>query len=150
MNEPLDEDSYQNTKRQTGRIITRLSRTILIVAAVYTISYYIGVARYVSIAIIPVLLVVIYIELRSGIRFAPDPTLGKFIRSRMTSGASYSTHAFTESFRPEVTGIEQVFTVSRRPTSASYMNKLGQTVNPLTGQTVAPIDPFAHIPLPPR
>jgi hypothetical protein len=30
---------------------------------------------------------------------------------------------------------------------AVYMNKAGQTVNPLTGQTIGPSHPFAHIPL---
>jgi hypothetical protein len=29
-----------------------------------------------------------------------------------------------------------------------YMNRMGQTVNPLTGQTVANSNPYAHIPLP--
>ena len=29
-----------------------------------------------------------------------------------------------------------------------YMNESGQTVNPLTGQTISNSDPFAHIPLP--
>jgi hypothetical protein len=29
-----------------------------------------------------------------------------------------------------------------------YVNTEGQTVNPLTGETVKPSDPFAHIPLP--
>jgi hypothetical protein len=31
---------------------------------------------------------------------------------------------------------------------AVYMNDSGQTINPLTGKTVAPGDPYAHIPLP--
>jgi hypothetical protein len=31
---------------------------------------------------------------------------------------------------------------------AVYMNEAGQTVNPLTGQTISPSDPFAHLPLP--
>lgn len=31
---------------------------------------------------------------------------------------------------------------------AVYMNDLGQTVNPLTGQVIAPSHPFAHLPLP--
>ncbi|MEU4192303.1 LamG-like jellyroll fold domain-containing protein [Kribbella sp. NPDC026611] len=31
---------------------------------------------------------------------------------------------------------------------AVYMNASGQTINPLTGQTIANSDPFAHIPLP--
>jgi len=31
---------------------------------------------------------------------------------------------------------------------AVYMNEAGQTVNPLTGQTIGPSDPFAHLPLP--
>ena len=30
---------------------------------------------------------------------------------------------------------------------AVYMNKSGQTVSPLTGQTVSNADPMAHIPL---
>ena len=30
----------------------------------------------------------------------------------------------------------------------AYMNEAGQTVNPLTGQTVVASDPFAHIELP--
>ncbi|MDR1386710.1 MAG: DUF6531 domain-containing protein [Propionibacteriaceae bacterium] len=30
---------------------------------------------------------------------------------------------------------------------ATYMNEIGQTVNPLTGRTIPPTDPFAHIPL---
>ncbi len=29
-----------------------------------------------------------------------------------------------------------------------YMNEVGQTVNPLTGQTISNSDPFAHIELP--
>jgi hypothetical protein len=32
---------------------------------------------------------------------------------------------------------------------AVYMNQTGQTVNPLTGQTIPYSDPWAHIPLPP-
>ena len=28
-------------------------------------------------------------------------------------------------------------------------NEIGQRVNPLTGRTIAPSDPLAHIPLPP-
>jgi hypothetical protein len=31
---------------------------------------------------------------------------------------------------------------------AVYMNEKGQSVNPLTGQTISNSDPFAHIPLP--
>jgi len=31
---------------------------------------------------------------------------------------------------------------------AVYMNSSGQTINPLTGQTIANSNPFAHIPLP--
>lgn len=31
---------------------------------------------------------------------------------------------------------------------AVYMNGAGQTVNPLTGQTIGSSHPFAHIPLP--
>lgn len=31
---------------------------------------------------------------------------------------------------------------------AVYMNSSGQTINPLTGQTIARSDPFAHLPLP--
>ena len=31
---------------------------------------------------------------------------------------------------------------------AVYMNGSGQTINPLTGQTIARTDPYAHIPLP--
>jgi hypothetical protein len=31
---------------------------------------------------------------------------------------------------------------------AVYMNSSGQTINPLTGQTIARTDPYAHIPLP--
>lgn len=31
---------------------------------------------------------------------------------------------------------------------AAYMNGAGQTVNPLTGQTIPRADPFAHVPLP--
>jgi len=31
---------------------------------------------------------------------------------------------------------------------AVYMNRLGQTIDPLTGQTIANSHPFAHIPLP--
>ena len=30
---------------------------------------------------------------------------------------------------------------------AAYMNRAGQTVNPLTGQTIGNAHPFAHIPL---
>jgi hypothetical protein len=29
-----------------------------------------------------------------------------------------------------------------------YMNGAGQIINPLTGQTIANSNPFAHIPLP--
>ena len=29
-----------------------------------------------------------------------------------------------------------------------YMNKAGQSVNPLTGQTVSKADPYNHIPIP--
>lgn len=31
---------------------------------------------------------------------------------------------------------------------AVYMNSSSQTINPLTGQTIAKTDPYAHIPLP--
>lgn len=31
---------------------------------------------------------------------------------------------------------------------AMYMNGSGQSINPLTGQTIANSSPFAHIPLP--
>jgi len=30
---------------------------------------------------------------------------------------------------------------------AVYMNKMGQTINPLNGQTISPSNPFSHIPL---
>ena len=83
----------------------------------------------------------------------PDGATG--VPTDTGKGLTYEIPEGTPGLNSRVTSIRVMEPVTTGPYQyengyVSYMNKLGQTVNPLTGQTVAPNDPFAHIPLPPR
>ena len=68
------------------------------------------------------------------------------------NGIGYEIPAGTPELDPRVTHVRVMDAVTtgkyRYPNGyAVYMNKAGQTVNPLTGRTIGPSHPFAHIPL---
>jgi|tagenome__1003787_1003787.scaffolds.fasta_scaffold20948321_5 hypothetical protein len=46
---------------------------------------------------------------------------------------------------PRVAGVRVMDETARHPGRVVYMNERGQSVNPLTGQTVDPSDPWAHL-----
>ena len=65
-------------------------------------------------------------------------------------GLQYTIPRGTPELDPRVTGIRVMDPVTtgkyQYPNGyVAYMNEAGQTVNPLTGRTVLPSDPFAHI-----
>jgi hypothetical protein len=45
-----------------------------------------------------------------------------------------------------VTGVRIMDETPQNPARTVYMNTQGQTVNPLTGQTISNDDPWAHLP----
>ncbi len=68
-------------------------------------------------------------------------------------GLTHDLPEGTAGIDPRVTqiGVMDLLTTGAHPKPngyVAYMNETGQTVNPLTGQTVARSDPFAHIELP--
>ncbi|MGZ4620497.1 MAG: RHS repeat-associated core domain-containing protein [Blastococcus sp.] len=68
-------------------------------------------------------------------------------------GLQYTIPRGTPELDERVTGIRVMdpTTTGKYPYPTGrvmYVNEQGQTVNPLTGETVTPSDPFAHIPLP--
>lgn len=68
-------------------------------------------------------------------------------------GSMYAIPRGTPETDPRVTGVRIMDPVTtgkyQYPNGyAVYMNKSGQTVNPLTGQVVANSDPYGHISLP--
>lgn len=68
-------------------------------------------------------------------------------------GLEYAIPRGTAEIDPRVTSVRIMDPVTtgkyQYPNGyAVYMNESGQTVNPLTGQTIGNSDPYAHIPLP--
>lgn len=83
----------------------------------------------------------------------PDGATG--VPTDTGKGLTYQIPEGTAGLNSRVTSIRVMDPVTTGPYQyengyVSYMNQSGQTVNPLTGQTVSPSDPWAHIPLPPR
>lgn len=61
-------------------------------------------------------------------------------------GFQYVGGAGGHGLDPRVTGVRIMDQTAYHPPRVVYMNKDGQSVNPLSGRTVEPNDPWAHIP----
>ncbi len=90
-----------------------------------------------------------------GIELPGIPNRAIGVPTETGNGLNYEIPPGTPGLNSRVVSIRVMDPVTSGPYQypggyISYMNESGQTVNPLSGQTIARSDPFAHIPLPPR
>ena len=60
-------------------------------------------------------------------------------------GMQYTDGAGGHGLDPQVAGVRVMDETTQHPPRVVYMNKQGQSVNPLTGETVEPSNPWAHL-----
>jgi hypothetical protein len=93
------------------------------------------------------------VSVPGGLKLSGVPKGASGVPVQTGKGLEYSIPRDTPELDPRVTSIRVMDPVTNGKYQyphgyVAYMNEAGQTVNPLTGRTVLPSDPFAHVPLP--